>query len=127
MGLYNFKAQFVPHILSGEKQHTIRATRAHGDKPGSTMHLYTGLRQKGARLLARVPCVKVEEIRIEQQRIGDWPEIYIDGARLSGDERIALASKDGFPDFRTMVEFWKGRIPFAGHIYHWDWEARERG
>ena len=41
MGLYNFKSQFVPAILSGTKTHTIRAVRANPDKPGNTLHLYT--------------------------------------------------------------------------------------
>lgn len=50
MGLYNFQKRFVPFILSGAKTHTIRALRAHPDKPGDTLHLYTGLRQKGAKL-----------------------------------------------------------------------------
>ena len=51
MGLYNFQARFVPFILNGAKTHTIRAIRTNPDKPGNTLHLYTGLRQKGARLL----------------------------------------------------------------------------
>lgn len=125
MGLYNFQAQFVPYILNGEKQHTIRATRAHVDKPGNTMHLYTGLRQKGARLLARVPCVKVEEIRIDQPAFCA-PEIWINSERLNADEAEALAVRDGFSCFESMMAFWRGRLPFVGNIYHWSWEARER-
>ena len=45
MALYNFKRQFVPMVLSGEKTHTIRATRARATKVGETLYLYTGLRQ----------------------------------------------------------------------------------
>ena len=65
MGLYNFKAQFVPFIKAGSKKHTIRAARRYPAKPGETLHLYTGLRTKKAKLIKRVECVKVEQIKIQ--------------------------------------------------------------
>lgn len=121
MGLYNFQARFVPKILSGEKQHTIRAVRANPDKPGNILHLYVGLRQKGARLLMRVPCVKVEEIEIKDGAFFDenHASVTIDGQRLGRDERESLAVRDGFQSFEEMIQFWRGRLPFRGHIIHW--------
>jgi hypothetical protein len=113
MGLYNFKPQFVSKILAGEKTHTIRPVRANPDKVGNTLHLYTGLRQKGARLLMRVPCVKVEHIKITHA------DVYIDGNCLEEDEREALARRDGFADWKEMVCFWRGRLPFFGQVIHW--------
>lgn len=85
MGLYNFQARFVPFILAGAKTHTIRAVRANPDKPGNTLHLYTGLRHKGARLLMRVPCVKVEEIEIDAcgHECNCDPFVAIDGVELN--------------------------------------------
>jgi len=125
MGLYNFQKRFVPFILSGKKTHTIRAIRAHPDKPGNILHLYTGLRQKDARLLMRVPCVRVEEIRIEpvftepgSPLLGDGI-VWIDGEELDEIEKEALAVRDGFEDFSSMLHFWNGRLPFTGHIIHW--------
>lgn len=126
MGLYNFKARFVPFILDGRKTHTIRALRTHPDKPGNTLHLYTGLRQKGARLLMRVPCVKVEEILIDFLLDG-WPDrpkylINIDGELLDKTECESLSRLDGFQDFSEMMKFWReptNRLPFKGHIIHW--------
>ena len=114
MGLYNFQRRFVPKILAGEKTHTIRAVRANPEKPGNILHLYSGLRHKGAKLLMRVPCVKVEEIEIDVDQ-----SIKIDGQLLSTDECEALARRDGFRDFLEMQEFWDGRRPFRGHIIHW--------
>lgn len=114
MGLYGFKARFVPAIMVGSKTHTIRSIRANRDKPGSVMHLYTGLRQPGAKLLMRVPCVKVEDIHIAADGF-----ITIDGVILAPDEREQLAKRDGFADFIEMMQFWDGRLPFSGHIYHW--------
>jgi hypothetical protein len=123
MGLYGFQKRFVPFILSGEKTHTIRAIRANPDKPGNTLHLYTGLRQKGARLLMRVPCVKVEGIVITPGGM-----IRIADQWLEDDEREALARRDGFEDFASMIRFWrepKNRLPFHGHIIHWRRCGRE--
>jgi hypothetical protein len=114
MGIYNFKKRFVPFVLNGSKTHTIRSLRAHADKPGNTLHLYTGLRQKGTRLLMRVPCVKIESIEI-----GELHDVRIDGLYLAEDEREALARRDGFESFDEMMNFWKGRLPFRGQILHW--------
>jgi len=133
VGLYNFQKRFVSKILSGEKTHTIRANRANPDKPGNTLHLYTGLRQKGARLLMRVPCVKVEDIEISARQLGFgiWKltasvafVVRIDGQELSADECEALARHDGFDNFAQMMMFWDGRLPFKGHIVHWNYAAR---
>jgi hypothetical protein len=114
MGLYNFHRRFVAMIEAGTKTHTIRATRRHPDKPGSTLHLYTGLRQRGARLLRRVVCTDVQKIVITRKL-----ELFIDGVQLAPDERETLAKLDGFRDFAEMMEFWNGRRPFIGLIIHW--------
>lgn len=115
MGLYSFKAQFVPMILAGEKTHTIRATRAHPDKPGNTLHLYTGLRHKGARLLMRATCTKVETVKIEAL----FGRIMVNGELLDDSEQEQLAKRDGFKSHYEMVSFWQGRLPFEGQIIHW--------
>lgn len=116
MGLYNFQERFVPAILDGTKRHTIRAPRKHPDVPGNTLHLYAGLRRKGARLLMRATCTAVVEIRI-----GDHGTIYLDGRPLSEDEREELARRDGFADLADMLEYWRRgeRLPFRGHMIFW--------
>ena len=128
-GLYNFQSRFVLKILRGEKTHTIRAVRVHPDKPGSVLHLYTGLRHKGAELLMRVPCVKVEEIEIDAcgHPCNCDPFAAIDGVELSESEREALAVRDGFGDFDEMLDFWAGRLPFRGHIIHWQFPKSSSG
>jgi hypothetical protein len=124
MGLYNFQERFMPFILDGRKTHTIRATRSNVDKPGNMLHLYTGLRQKGARLLMRVPCTCVQEIVIDRFGLsGKGPGIVrIDDYQLGDDECEELARRDGFSSFREMLKFWTqpvNRLPFRGHIIHW--------
>lgn len=125
MGLYNFQPRFVPKIVTGEKTHTIRAKRAHPDKPGNTMHLYTGLRTKNATLLLRVPCIRVEEIEIKDGLFFDenHASITIDGIKLSRDEREAFARRDGFENMEDMIAFWRGRLPFNGQVIHWRFAA----
>jgi hypothetical protein len=123
MGLYNFKAQFVPFILDGRKTHTIRAMRKRPARRGETLHLYTGLRRKGARLLMRVACAGVQKISIGM----GWRDgsvggrIWIDGQELSLSECGDLAVRDGFASFAAMMEFWEENhsLPFHGEIIHW--------
>lgn len=120
MGLYNFQKRFVPMILSGEKTHTIRAYRAHPDKPGNVLHLYSGLRTKRAHLLMRAKCIAVDEIEISTKGI------RINDCGLSAHECELLAKRDGFEDgFSEMLSFWDGRLPFEGHIIHWKWRVNE--
>lgn len=133
MGIYNFQPRFVPFIESGQKTHTIRAPRRNRDSRGSVMHLYVGLRRKGARLIRRVRCTAVENIVISKtgqvyvSQISWAPEWAIRKptecgfVKLSSDERDALAKRDGFSCFSEMIEFWKGRLPFIGNIYHWEY------
>ena len=78
------------------------------------LYLYTGLRQKGAQLLKRVRCTKIERIEIDVDQ-----SISIDGIYLSVDEEEALARLDGFRDFLDFCEFWDGRRPFKGQVIHW--------
>jgi len=131
MGLYNFQKRFVEKILSGEKKHTIRAVRAHPDKPGNTLYLYTGLRTKAVKPLLKVKCVKIEEIVIDMQPSKGkgvltrgllFPHCAINGVDLSPDELESFARRDGFKDWPDMVAFWttpKNRLPFRGNIISW--------
>lgn len=129
MGLYNFRPGFVPHVLDGSKRHTIRLPRRHQDRPGSLMHLFTGLRQPGAKLLFRAPCVRVEPIAITEDG-----RLILDGSDLSEWEKDQLAWSDGFRTdcpyrlgaFTLMFRFWRitHQLPFEGFIFHWDYERR---
>ncbi len=123
--LLGFKKQFVPMILSHLKTHTIRAKRKRPPRVGEICHCYTGLRQKGARLLGRWPCVKVDTVTIglgvlDRSRLHVWPVVYVGDSKLSPDECEALARSDGFRSFAEMMEFWRGRLPFRGYMIHWD-------
>lgn len=129
--LLGFKARFVPMIEDGSKTHTIRAKRKTRPRVGETCHCYTGLRHKGARLLGRWPCVKVEDILVYER--GDATlGITIEGVELSVAEKNALAWRDGFRGngkrfaFAEMAEYWlkvhpveEGPFVFEGDVIHW--------
>jgi hypothetical protein len=115
MGIYNFQKRFVPMILSGAKTQTIRARRRYPDRTGDMLHLYTGLRQKGAKLLKRARCIQIQRITITRRQC-----VLIDGDLLMADECDALAKLDGFESFADMMQFWDGRRPFVGQIIHWE-------
>lgn len=141
--LLGFKRRFAPFILDGSKTHTIRGIRKHPPRPGEICHCYVNPRQKEMALLGRWPCVKVEDIRIEAGHdllAREWlGAIWINGNRLEHDEMNLLAWRDGFrydgtvmeicdPPvsrecgcFNLMMEFWRGRLPFEGHLIHWDY------
>ena len=116
MGLYNFQPRFVDPILSGTKRHTIRKHRRYPDRIGSTLHLYTGLRHPGARLLARVQCTAVCSISIATDG-----EVEIDRCPLTEVGREELARRDGFSGWPDMYQFWlrTHQLPFDGQIIFW--------
>jgi hypothetical protein len=129
----NFQEQFVPFVEDESKLHSIRAKRKRPWKVGDTLYLYTGLRHKGARLIRKATCVKVEEIRMKWSEPISNPNavvpgrrlrIWIDGEELSDDEREALAQRDGFLSLVAFVVYWHPRIPFVGDIIHWARQAK---
>lgn len=125
--ILGFKPRFVAAIEAGEKRHTIRGDRKIQPRPGELCHCYTGLRQKGARLLGRWPCVRVEKIEIAgawESHSGDFfGAVTIEGNTLDTDELEQLARRDGFSSFAEMIEFWRGRLPFSGNLIHWDFSS----
>lgn len=127
MALLNFKKRFAPLVESGTKTHTIRAWRKHPIREGEMLHLYTGLRQKGARLLGRWPCTKAQTITIEaRENSAPFLWICVDGRWLNDDEVFNLLRRDGFAGGPAEAyEFWKDRLPINGQLIHWDPAALE--
>lgn len=142
--LIGFMAKFAAYVEQGSKTHTIRARRKDGQKVklGDTCHCYTGLRQKGSRLLGRWPCVRVQNIRIASQvryRMDQAPLfIWIDEVLLTDDEAEAFMVRDGFrtgthPNFPAMTEarlHWGRTLEteaFEGDLIHWQYREGTNG
>jgi hypothetical protein len=127
--LLGFKRQFAPYVEDGSKLHTIRGLRAFKPKIGEIAHCYVDPRQTTMRLLGRWPVVKIDEIYINARVLSETAthiDIRINGIPLSWDEKNQLAWADGFRpalgrDYAlvAMMQFWRGQLPFLGHIIHW--------
>lgn len=125
--MVGFQQRFASLVRSGLKRHTIRHWRMN---PGEICHCYVNPRQRSMKLLGRWPCVKVEGILINLCYGETAPDIWIDGQRLSEDERDLFAKADGFPlGWQEMLSYWEsnGNAKFAikafrGYVIHWDFE-----
>jgi hypothetical protein len=139
--LLGFKVRFVPFVEEGSKTHTIRADRARQPKPGDVCHCYTGLRQKGARLLGRWICTRVDDMLIEASYgpydIPLWVRIRINGDQLSKSETSRLCYADGFRSdveehaWMEFAEYWRREnrkalgsdrtLRWKGKLITWDY------
>jgi len=119
MTAYSFKRQFVEPILAGTKGGTIRANRRRHARPGEELQLYTGMRTKHCKLIARKTCLAVEPIELDfvRMRIHVGPLVLEHRVELS-----TFARFDGFPDFASMAAFWiwtHETFHFAGWHIRW--------
>lgn len=131
MTAYSFRPRFVAPILAGTKCQTIRADRKRHARPGEELQLYTGMRTKQCRLIARVTCQSVQPIyinfvdrkytkgndlviindKIEYPNCTGGEEIYRTTSSLNG-----FARRDGFENWADMRRFWE-----AAHDDLLDW------
>ena len=128
--LLGFKRQFAVYVKAGSKTHTVRAPRKNRPKVGEICHCYTGLRQRGAELLGRFKCVRIDDITIDLAGEGrlqhEGPlKVFINGELLDIGETEAFFRRDGFRgeglSGRQALEFWKAReFPFHGDLIHWE-------
>jgi hypothetical protein len=126
----NFKTEFADDVEDGRKRRSIRAARKDGrnPKPGDTLQLYTGMRQKGCRKLGEAKCIRVRPVKI------DCLGITLDGRRLYCGDAPAYAGgvdpehydsdfarADGFRTFQDMRDFFEREhgLPFNGFMIEW--------
>lgn len=118
---FNFKRQFAAAVADGTKRQTIRSNRKDGKRPapGDIAALYTGLRTRNTQHLRDGVVTTCHAVRISCMGYG---ELIIDGAALSGEARTAFAQADGFPDWPSMLDFFKiqyGQDTFDGFCVEW--------
>lgn len=130
MVAYSFKARFADPILAGTKAQTIRASRKRHARPGDDLQLYTGMRTKHCRLIARTTCASVEPVRLFFHRAYGSMTFILDGVVLDCDAKEQFARADGFGESGCaaldMAAFWfetHGRgadeIDFHGFVIAW--------
>jgi len=121
MVAYSFRSRFIQPIEVGRKRQTIRNDRKRHARPGEQVQLYTAMRTKQCRLIARSICFAVTPIRLEFES----PRITV-GDRLpivARDDRDSFAWRDGFEDWDDMAAFWKAEHEtldvFSGVLIEW--------
>jgi hypothetical protein len=122
MVAYAFKKQFAEPILDGRKGGTIRADRRRHARPGEELQLYTAMRTKQCRLIARKTCVAADPITLNFVSFG-MGYIICGGRCLRRQTELdAFASFDGFQSFTEMAKFWAethGADDFHGWHIRW--------
>lgn len=125
MVAYSFQKQFVDPIQSGRKAQTIRALgkRRHAQQ-GDALQLYTGMRTKHCRLIARAKCWGMDTISISFSSMYPGDEVRIGvGPRIWQQDLEPFAMSDGFSSWSAMKEFWRQHHPnvlvFHGVIIYW--------
>jgi hypothetical protein len=127
MVAYSFKKQFGPPILTGIKAQTIRADRKRHARPGEELQLYTGMRTKHCKLVARVPCIAVEPVRLVFSRRGASELFRVADQLIPPAAMERFAQADGFPSVEAMARFWWAEHPpeegdtldFTGVVICW--------
>lgn len=116
MVAYSFKAQFAQPILDGTKGGTIRADRKRHARPGEELQLYTAMRTRQCRLIARKECLAVAPLVLDFLR----STIVVGHLSIYDRKRLdEFARFDGFPDFGSMRRFWNGDARFDGWHIRW--------
>ena len=130
MVAYSFKARFADPILAGTKAQTIRAPRKRHAHPGDELQLYTGMRTKHCRLIARTACESVKPVRLRFHRDYGPMTFTFDGVILGCDAMERFAQADGFGEdgyaVLDMAAFWFAthghgvdEIDFSGFVIAW--------
>ena len=116
--ILGFKPQFVPHILSGAKIHTIREDVHDRWGHGTKIQMATGVRTKQYNCFKEAFCISTERIKINPQNKTILIGVPVKHCKnLSVQETEQLAINDGFPGSK---EFWEWfNKPFHGKIIHW--------
>lgn len=121
MVAYSFKRRFVDPILEGTKRQTIRADRRRHARPGEELQLYTAMRTKSCRLIAKARCLSVEPVLLFF--IGP-PLIVVGTVRDPQPHPDDFAMADGFADWGEMHDFWRTEhfdpAEFEGVIIKWE-------
>ena len=105
------------HLYAGTRGKVFERRPGGHARPGEELQLYTGMRTKHCRLIARKTCVAVEPIRLNLRAgrcwLGDMRHMQV-----IGRDAETFARFDGFESLEEMAEFWKaGRS--KEHVEPW--------
>ncbi len=96
MPAIGFRPQYVPLILSGEKDQTIRRQRRRPILPGDRLYFYTGMRTPQCQAIGTAVCHETLQLWISREGIFRWWSGVGVGHVLRHRELIEFARRDGF-------------------------------
>lgn len=126
MVAYSFTAEMAPLVESGVKRRTIRPQRKRPTRVGDVLHLYTGMRRPGCRLLTKGLCSRVTLVEIREYYA--HLVVILDGKRLTASALDRFVRADGFQRRMDMRDFFKVHygLPFSGEVIEWVLYGTER-
>lgn len=121
MPAYNFMKEFIDPILNGSKKQTVRLRRKNRTRPAFPIMLYTGMRTKQCKLIAKSFVTAVKPIKIDPQ----FCAICIDGVALGPDEVMNFALSDGFEFVKDFFQFFskhytQDQLDYDLEVIYWD-------
>lgn len=117
MVAYSFKARFAGPIEARTKLHTLRNQRKRHAQVGEALQLYTGMRTKACRLVARETCTQLIGVTLDFSWAGAPVSVFEIAELIPGEPRrvgplvpiddvAAFALADGFASFGVMARWW---------------------
>jgi hypothetical protein len=129
----NFMKRFASDVERGIKLRTFRLDgKRRPPRVGETLQLYTGMRTKSCRLLAKSDCTDVQRCMLNVGYRQSW-SVYLRRIELGDDAMIEcletlealndFAKLDGFADWSDLAAFFAPRAEYTGqvkgHLIHW--------
>ena len=122
--VYNFRKQFAPAILHGDKAQTIRQQRKDGrvPKPGDLIRFFTGMRTAYCKKLGASVMTDCFPVYMDLADLSARV-IVSNGVRLNFGEMESFAKLDGFPSAIAMLEWfqrtYRANDSFSGFCIRW--------
>lgn len=126
MVAYSFKPSFVPQILTGIKQQTIRLPRKRHARAGEALQLFHGPRMRPVRIGGAV-CQAARQVRLDFEdnrvTIDDAVEIWDENGLNAFAIRDGFGMARGLQPWEFMSRWWAHTHPdqpiFAGVLIDW--------
>jgi hypothetical protein len=118
MPALNFQKRFAAEVEAGSKRQSIREKLRF--RIGDTVHLFTGMRQRGCVRLGMGTVVDIASVRIVNS-LG-WDRLFLEGKQLSSQPARVFALADGFNGFEEMAKWFRDThgLPFDGFLIRWE-------
>jgi hypothetical protein len=129
MVAYNFKAEFAPPVVSGEKPLTMRRARkgnARHARVGDTLQLSTGARTKNRRVLATPTCTLRATVVLGPDTVVRVLDVATDGTvRSQGIAMLLAQAEQGSPDAKRWSDALAKLDGFADYAAMYAWHVSD--